>query len=186
MRSNATKKLERPSALAIGHGHRRAWRDDRVIVLRGALSPDEQADLREFVEEVSGWPETPGAWMKYFEGDARQLCRAEDFIPYHAGLRELFWRSDLMDVLAELFGEPAVMYKEKINYKLPGGQAFVGAPGCTGLRDLRPDLSHHRDARRRRNDQRQRMPRSRSRPSPRRDPEASRRRHVCMPMLSAN
>lgn len=102
-----------------------AWEKHRYVVLRGALSARECDALAGWVEELSRWPETPGAWMKYFEGNARQLCRVEDFVPHHDGLRGLLERDDLLAVLTALFGEPAVLFKEKINYKLPEGQGFA-------------------------------------------------------------
>ncbi len=65
--------------------------------------------------------------MKYFEsgteGD-RQLCRVENFVPYHEGLAGLFSAPETMAVLQSLMGEPAVLFKEKINFKLPGGAGF--------------------------------------------------------------
>ncbi len=105
--------------------HRACWRANRYAVLRGALSPEEREALRADVEELASRPETPGRWMQYFEGADRQLCRIEDFVPYHGGLRAFLSRPDLAAVLAELFDEPAVLFKEKINFKGPGGQGFT-------------------------------------------------------------
>lgn len=115
---------------------RAAWRADRFLLLRGALSHAECQALEGFVDEVSAWAETPGAWMKYFEGADRQLCRVENFIPHHAGLRQLLERQDLLAALALLFGEPASLFKEKINYKLPQGAGFAAhqdAPAFTSF-----------------------------------------------------
>ncbi len=116
--------------------HVKAWEDDRTVVLRGALADDEVRRLRGWVEELERWPETPGRWMKYFEGDERRLCRVEDFLPWHEGLRGLLLREDLLACLGRLFGEPAVLFKEKINYKLPGGGGFAAhqdAPAFTSF-----------------------------------------------------
>ena len=64
--------------------------------------------------------------MKYFEpGAARLLCRVENFLPYHEGLRTLLARPDLLACLERLLGEPALLFKEKVNFKLPGGQGFA-------------------------------------------------------------
>ncbi len=81
-------------------------------------------------------PETPGKWMKYFETGAgeRQLCRVEDFVPYHDGFASLLTAGPLMEMLAQLMGEPAALFKEKINFKLPGGAGFTAhqdAPAFT-------------------------------------------------------
>ena len=50
------------------------------------------------------------------------LCRNENFVDYHSQMSELARgsNSSLPSVVAQLFGEPASLFKEKINYKLPG------------------------------------------------------------------
>jgi ectoine hydroxylase-related dioxygenase (phytanoyl-CoA dioxygenase family) len=48
----------------------------------------------------------------------------ENFSPYHEGFAQLFHNSKLEGAISELFGEPAVLFKEKINFKLPGGDGF--------------------------------------------------------------
>lgn len=104
------------------------WRRHRYLLLEGALSPPDRTALSSWVDDLAGWPETPGRWMKYFEsgpGGARQLCRVENFLPFHAGLRGFLARPALLELLAALLDEPALLFKEKINYKLPGGAGFA-------------------------------------------------------------
>ena len=64
--------------------------------------------------------------MQHFEGtDAGpMLCRSENFVPIHDDLRALLCRGPLVEVAGALLGEPAVLYKEKINHKLPGGAGY--------------------------------------------------------------
>jgi len=52
------------------------------------------------------------------------LQRLENFTQYCAALDFLLNGSKLLGVCGQLFGETAVLYKEKINYKLPGGDDF--------------------------------------------------------------
>src|SRR5262249_23769393 len=69
-----------------------AWSRDHMLVVPNPFSSDALARLRAWTEEVSGWPEAPGKWMKYFESSARaerQLCRVENFIPFHEGFAGL-------------------------------------------------------------------------------------------------
>ncbi len=116
---------------------RSSWQANRYAVLRAALSPAEREQLRAWTDELAEWPETPGKWMKYFEpGAERLLCRVEDFIPHHAGLRELLARPDLIACLDALFGEPSALFKEKLNFKLAGGAGFAAhqdAPAFTSF-----------------------------------------------------
>ncbi len=85
-----------------------------------------------WVTDIQQWPETPGKHMCYYEKDRKQdgedkliLCRTENFVPYHRGLRELLsGPGPVADVLEQLMHEPAVIFKEKINYKMAGGGGF--------------------------------------------------------------
>jgi ectoine hydroxylase-related dioxygenase (phytanoyl-CoA dioxygenase family) len=66
--------------------------------------------------------------MKYFERDAagnRLLCRVENFLPYHDELSALLKGKEVLDMVSELTGERAILFKEKVNYKLPGGNGFT-------------------------------------------------------------
>ena len=88
------------------------------------------ADLQQWTQEMTDWPETAGKWMKYFESSEdgskdRMLCRIEYFLSFHDGWRGVILDPRLMDILGALFKEPAVLFKEKLNYKLPGGNGFT-------------------------------------------------------------
>lgn len=127
------------------------WEHEGYIKLTDLLNPELKKQVVAWVEEIQNWPETPGEHMCYFElqnsdtgktsgketsgegypkasaGTERKLmlCRTENFIPYHAGLRKLLSEEGpIMDVLEQLMNEQAVLFKEKVNYKLPGGGGF--------------------------------------------------------------
>ena len=81
--------------------------------------------VRRWVDEVAAWPDD-GPWLHHRELTDRgpQLCRTEGFVPHHEGLRALLTTGRMLDTASELLGEQAVLYKEKINYKLPGGAGY--------------------------------------------------------------
>ncbi|MCF8720728.1 phytanoyl-CoA dioxygenase family protein [Nitrospina gracilis] len=85
--------------------------------------------LLDWASEVQSWPETPGRHMMYFESSLKSpgqriLQRVENLYPYHEGFRELFDSDALKGAVSDLFGEPAILFKDKINFKLPGGDGF--------------------------------------------------------------
>jgi ectoine hydroxylase-related dioxygenase (phytanoyl-CoA dioxygenase family) len=101
---------------------------DGFLVVRGMYSPEEVADISEWTNAVANYPEVPGKYMMYFEksqvDDSRILCRIENFVPYHEGFSKLITARRMQQAVSELFGEEAVLFKDKINFKLPGGDGF--------------------------------------------------------------
>jgi hypothetical protein len=109
-------------------GQRDFWARNGYLWLRGFLAPDEVTAVTRFTEEIAGWPDTPGRWMRYYEAGpdgARLLARIENFLPHHPGLDARFRGGRLAALLAELLGEPAVVFKDKINLKAAGGAGFA-------------------------------------------------------------
>jgi len=83
--------------------------------------------LRGWVEEVAAWPDDDGEWLHHREmtDEGPKICRSENFTPFHAGLRNLLCGGEMLEVASLLLGEQAVLYKEKVNYKLPGGAGWA-------------------------------------------------------------
>ena len=104
----------------------RAHFDERGWVLTRLLDHDATLELQRWVEEVAAWPDDGDGWLHYREqtDDGPKLCRTENFIPFHDGLRSLLAAGPMLATASLLLGEPAVIYKEKINYKLPGGAGY--------------------------------------------------------------
>jgi len=106
---------------------------DGFIALKAqdVWTPAELELLLASVRQLEKLPDQKGAWMKYYEPDRRDptapklLCRMENFAQYNPGL-DFIMRGDKLPAMCEdLFGEPAVMYKEKVNFKLPGADGFT-------------------------------------------------------------
>jgi hypothetical protein len=89
-------------------------------------SHDDVSAVQRWVDEVASWPDD-GPWLHHRERTDRgpQLCRTEAFVPHHDGLRALLTTGTMLEDASALLGEPAVLYKEKINYKLPGGAGYA-------------------------------------------------------------
>ena len=117
--SPATFAAADPAAVA--HFREHGW------VLIDTLDPAGVADLQSWVDDVASWPADGGDWLHHHEmtDDGPRLCRSENLIPFHAGLRALLCAGPMLDAASALLGEPAVLYKEKVNYKLPGGAGYA-------------------------------------------------------------
>jgi len=80
-----------------------------------------------WVAEVSQWENGEYKCAQYRERteNGPVLARTERFIVGHEGLRNLLTTGPVIDAIAQLLGEPAVLFKDKVNYKYPGGGSFV-------------------------------------------------------------
>jgi len=107
---------------------RRDFEKRGYLVLPSLFAGSDFAELRAGVDEVQGSPEVPGEVMRYYEVAAaakeRLLNRIENFVSTNARLARAIQGSRLLGVASQLFGEPAVLFKDKINLKLPRGGGF--------------------------------------------------------------
>lgn len=99
---------------------------DGFLVIRKPFASKEIEQVVSLVDEVQSYPEVPGNYMMYFEvslldTEKRLLQRMENVYEYHEGFKGLFDCDRLKGVVSDLLGEPAVLFKDKINFKLPGG-----------------------------------------------------------------
>jgi hypothetical protein len=107
-------------ATAVDHLHRHGW------LLVDTLDGDDVVALQQWVDEIAAWPDDDARWMHHREltEHGPRLCRSENFVPYHGGLGALLTTGRLVADASALLGEPAVLYKEKVNYKAPGGAGY--------------------------------------------------------------
>jgi len=106
------------------------FRKTGFLVVRDLFPPEQMRRIRSWTEELQRWPEVAGKYMKYFEHsttqpDTRLLNRVENFVPFHEGFRDLVNDTRLLTSAARLMGDAVVLFKDKINFKLPGGGGFA-------------------------------------------------------------
>jgi len=116
-----------------------AWEHDGFARLGGKLDASALTDLRNFVDDIAG-----GDYR--FGGDSPVLVhheqtphgvaitRAENLVPNHNGFRVLASSGPLIDAVGRLFGEQALLYKEKVNFKQPGGAGFAPHQDATAYK----------------------------------------------------
>lgn len=127
--TSATRDFMTPPTTALTAAHVAAFRRDGFVHCPGLFTLDEVADFAAWTAALAAAPDVPGGVMKYYEDsllsdDGRILARIENFAPFHAGFAALFDDPRLRGACAQLFGEAAVLFKDKINFKLPGGAGF--------------------------------------------------------------
>ena len=106
-----------------------AMRRDGYLVVRGFFSAAETASLIRWTGEIASAPEVPGSQMVYHEDSLlepgrRVVQRIEDFCSHHPAMDAVARHGALSRWLSALTGEEAVLFKDKINFKYPGGDGF--------------------------------------------------------------
>jgi 2-aminoethylphosphonate dioxygenase len=99
------------------------------VAVPGFFDAAQTAQLMRFADEVCELPEVAGKQMLYREpslldSQARVFQRVENFCSYHVGFDKLIRGSRLESAVEQLLGRPAVLFKEKINFKMSGGAGF--------------------------------------------------------------
>jgi 2-aminoethylphosphonate dioxygenase len=100
------------------------------LVVRGFYDPAERTELLRWTEEMSAAPEIPGRHMVYYEDSLtepgrRIVQRIENFCPFHSAYDRLVRQERLIAWAGALLGGKALLFKDKINFKLPGGGGFA-------------------------------------------------------------
>ncbi len=106
-----------------------SFRQDGYLVSRGMFDPAAVDDISRWSDEILAWPEVPGRHTVYYEdsviqGAGKVVSRVENVCPYHDGFDTLMRKGGLIEAVSQLLGGEAVLFKEKINMKMPGGEGF--------------------------------------------------------------
>lgn len=114
----------------IDRRQKESFQRDGFLVVRGMYEADEIARLSERIDVLASRAPAPGGPMVYGEDSRaekgrRILSRIEKFVEVDDVFRRFVTDRKMMDVVDDLLGEPGVLFKEKINFKLPGGGGFT-------------------------------------------------------------
>ena len=106
-----------------------AMRRDGYLVVRGFYDAAETEALVRRTGEIAAAPEVVGGQMVYgedslLERGRRVVQRIEDFCPHHSAMDGIARSGALSRWLSMLMGGEMVLFKDKINFKYPGGDGF--------------------------------------------------------------
>jgi ectoine hydroxylase-related dioxygenase (phytanoyl-CoA dioxygenase family) len=104
-------------------------RRDGYLVVRNFVDAHQLAQLLKWTAQLQELPEVSGRHWVYHEDSLttpgrRVIQRIENFCPYHEGFDRFIRDSALARWTGALMGGPAVLFKDKINFKMPGGDGF--------------------------------------------------------------
>lgn len=104
-------------------------RRDGYLVVRNFVNANLLAELLQWTSQLQSAPEVSGRHWVYHEDSVsipgqRVIQRIENFCPYHAGFDRFIREGSLARWSGALMGAPVVLFKDKINFKMPGGAGF--------------------------------------------------------------
>lgn len=107
-----------------------SFKRDGFLVISGMYTSSEILEISSWIDELVARPPRVGKEMAYFEDSLLEkgkkiLSRIEKFSDEHEGFHHLIHEDRMTGRVSELLGELAVLFKEKINFKLPGGEGFA-------------------------------------------------------------
>ena len=102
---------------------------DGYLVVRNFFGAGEVDDLLRWTTELETAPEVVGRHWVYHEDSLtepgrRVIQRIENFCPFHEGFERLIREGALAHWIGRMAGGPVVLFKDKINFKKPGGPGF--------------------------------------------------------------
>ena len=114
--------------MLLSNKHLQDYEKNGFLLLENFYSIEEILEIGKWTNEVASKPEIPGEQMMYFEESLKNpskriLNRVEYFSHFHKKFNELF-SSKLAKVTTQLLKDNAILFKEKINFKYPGGDGF--------------------------------------------------------------
>jgi ectoine hydroxylase-related dioxygenase (phytanoyl-CoA dioxygenase family) len=95
------------------------------VVRPALLDAAQLGALQAWTSEVEAWPAGSHRWGHYAEHTALgpRICRTENVSACHTGFAALVGGA-VEACAADAIGEPVTAFKDKVNYKQPGGAGF--------------------------------------------------------------
>ena len=90
------------------------------------FTTSEAKRIKYYADSLEEWKEEKGKWMIYFEKDKNKnmkKSRIENFIHYEPKFKD-FLHSRIIPSLNEVNKSNMVLFKDKMNWKSPGGKGF--------------------------------------------------------------
>ena len=124
-----------------------SYEENGFLIIRNAFSNEDVRTLPKMareLEHISEDSNTRGGRLVHYERDAdgeRRVCRVENFVkPCEV------WSSDsyigvVEDIVSQVYGEKAVLFKDKINFKGPKCAGFLAHQDATAF--VTDELANH-------------------------------------------
>ena len=103
------------------------FKKDGYLIIKSGFNQEDASKIESWSTQIANMPEESGKQWIYHEESKlnpkkKLINRIENISPFHDGFAAL--TNALAKPVTQLLGEEAVLFKEKINFKMPGGDGF--------------------------------------------------------------
>eukprot|EP00947_MAST-08B_sp_MAST-8B-sp1_P001131 g1131.t1 len=129
----------RPTLSQLGVEDKIFYEGNGYVHIRNAFSSAEMDVISGWVNDVSSWEASPDKWIHHYEttsGGEERLARTENIVSYHPGIAQLLMLGAVPTYVADCMGRDVFLYKEKINYKYPGGAGYAAHQDAPAYKQL--------------------------------------------------
>lgn len=104
------------------------FKNNGFLIVKNGFTTDDINQIDSWATELANMSEETGKQWVFHENskldpNVELISRIEYISPFHRGFEDL--GNVLKYSVAQLLDEPAVLFKEKINFKMPGGDGFL-------------------------------------------------------------
>jgi hypothetical protein len=106
------------------------FRRDGFLVCKNMFTQSEMQEVSSFIDRLIALPPDKNGAMVYLEDSLkapsqRIVSRIEKFVEADRSLADFVHSPRLIDALEVLLSDAPILFKEKINFKMPGGSGFA-------------------------------------------------------------
>ena len=114
--------------MILSEAQKNGFNDKGFIVMKSFYNEEDMNAVSVWLDKLQDMIPFKGGEAKYYEkstqNDENILVRIEHILGYHNPvISKLLLSQKATDCLMDLFDEPALLFKDKVNYKLPGCRA---------------------------------------------------------------
>lgn len=133
LKQNSRDTSKYASTYVLSPEQLRQWKVDGFLIIKKPFTSETLSLLSTFTDDVASLPEGTNhcfPWLVHHEvtpNGSQHLARAENFCGTHKDWNYICREGEVASIVSQAFGpnEKAVLFKDKINFKLPGGAGFL-------------------------------------------------------------
>jgi ectoine hydroxylase-related dioxygenase (phytanoyl-CoA dioxygenase family) len=121
--------------------HIKEYKKNGYIICRNFFKAKTFKKILNAVNQIEKYKNAKNKWMKYYDMSLKNkkkkiLTRIENFIDYQKDFKKIFSNPSFKYQLKKIAGYKVVLFKDKINFKNPGGQGFKPHQDATIWRNM--------------------------------------------------